>query len=147
MALNGSRILLVFGEALTCPEVAWSLMNAGCEVTALFRKGSSSASRMVRSLGMIEVTSPEESSDGCIAELAGVLETNDFDGVMPLDDPGLFVISGLDPASCKVLGAEGLQAEIALDKRIQFEMAEESGFSVPAWTAPRCTCRGAPDAS
>ena len=127
-----TRVLIGFAEAFAAIESAWSLADAGYEVFAFTRRGSSpplAASRRVR---VVPVTAPEEDAAACVADVVAAAERLGADVLMPLDDLAVWVA---DRTELRVAGATGKAAAFALDKRLQVEAAADAGFAVPARTA------------
>ena len=143
MALSGRRVLIGFAEALSAPEVAWSVDGAGHEVHAFTRRGARPSLRRCRSVTLHEVTPPEQDVGGALADLEGLLRSLRPDAVMPLDDGALWLCAERPPAGPTVLaGPSGAQAELALDKRVQMRAAEAAGLRVP----PTLVCERPEDA-
>jgi predicted ATP-grasp superfamily ATP-dependent carboligase len=135
MALNGAPggpILILFAEALAGPETAASLLAAGLPVAALTRRGGKPALRRHPRLVLHEVTAPEHDAAATVGELRAIAEQIGACALMPLDDPAVWVCdraaAGLE---LRVVGPTGDQAELALDKRKQIEVADRAGLPVP----------------
>ncbi|MEW4490661.1 ATP-grasp domain-containing protein [Thalassoglobus sp. JC818] len=127
------RILIGFADAISAPEVVWSLIDSGFSVVVFQRKATSCSLRWSRFVEIIEITAPEVSVLQCQEELVTVYKRHCFDAVLPLDDQALLVCSSLNkdgtliPLAC----ADGANASFALDKRLQIQVAVESGMDVP----------------
>jgi biotin carboxylase len=127
-----TRVLIGFADAFAAVESAWSLADAGHEVFAFARRGTSpplGASRRVR---VVPVTAPEEDAEACVAEVVNAAHRLGVAVLLPLDDLAVWVA---DRTGLRVAGATGRDAAFALDKRLQVEAAAEAGFAVPPRTA------------
>ena len=124
-----TRVLIGFADAFAAIESAWSLADAGHEVFAFARRGTSpplAASRRVR---VVPVTAPEEDAAACVADIVNLARRLGTAVVLPLDDLAVWVA---DRTDLRVAGPTGKEAAFALDKRLQVEAAAEAGFAVPA---------------
>jgi biotin carboxylase len=127
------RVLIGFAEALAAIESAWSLESAGFEVVAFARRGTRPPLRRSESVQVHELTPPELDRDAAESDLRALLEAVAVDAVMPLDDIAVALCQGpCGDAGVKLIGPGGAQAEVALDKRLQFEAARGAGLAVPA---------------
>ena len=126
-----------FAEALSAPEVAWSLRDAGFDVHAFGRRDRRSPLRHSNSATVIDVTAPEVDISATIGELAALLSHFGSDTAaqrvfFPLDDASLHVSTRLSlPPNWRLVGPSGDPATIALDKTRQTQLALEAGFAVP----------------
>jgi hypothetical protein len=129
-------VCIGFSEALSAPETAWSLLDAGFTVIAFARRGRHSALRHSAHVEVIEITPPEQNSDAALADLETALAARNTlaeqPGVIfPLDDTSLWLCNHLKIGPGWILGgASGKAAELALDKSIQIESAIGAGFNV-----------------
>ena len=138
MERTGIDVLIGFAEALSAPEVMWSLANQGYQVYAFTRKGRRSALRHSRYTNCHEITSPETDFKAAIEDLNGLLGSVKAAGnggqwiVLPLDDAAVWLGSQLAlKRECRLAGPVGEGADLALDKYIQVQTALEAGFKVP----------------
>jgi hypothetical protein len=126
-----------FAEALSAPEVVWSLVDAGFEVAAFARKDRRTALRQSRHVTVHEITAPEEDSVAAARELSALLsKTGERRAgehiLLPLDDASLWLGAHMPlPRGWILAGPEQEQASLALDKRKQIEAARAAGFDVP----------------
>jgi len=142
MATTSPKVLVVvgFAEALSAPEVVWSLVDSGCKVIAFSRKGRRAALRHSRHVTFHEITAPEKDCAASLMELAAVLESsrNGTQGhhvLLPLDDSSVWLCSLITPSSGWILaGPCGNCVELALNKQQQIQAAKATGFNVPATT-------------
>jgi predicted ATP-grasp superfamily ATP-dependent carboligase len=126
-----------FAEALSAPEVAWSLIDAGFKVVAFARRGRRAALRHSRHVEVRDITAPEADSATALSELDSMLETAARATVgpvvlLPLDDSSVWLCSRLAPSTrwwCA--GPTGSAAAMALDKVRQIEAARAAGLDVP----------------
>ena len=133
MAMNEKgRLLLVFGEAHATPEVFWSLRDAGYDLGIVFRRGVSSLARRLPGIEIHEITDPADCFDDTLKDFRELWDGSDFETVMPLDDPGLFLVHQLG-SEIRSVGPCRDAVATALDKRQQFLKASRAGFSVAAW--------------
>jgi len=127
-------VIVGFGDALSCPEVVWSLTDHGFEVIIFFREGSIPASYYCKGVRLHAIPKPEHSINRCKMALIELVKRNPAAVVMPLDDASVFLFDSLHqqlPTTCKYAGPIGSQADIALDKRLQIQYAQKAGFKVP----------------
>jgi hypothetical protein len=128
-----------FAEALSAPEVVWSLSDAGWEVFAFARRGRRSALRHSSRVSISEITPPELSVDAAVNDLQRWLAAKTSGArrkvFFPLDDASLWLGNRLKLSDgWTVAGARGTQTELALDKALQILAAQAAGLSVPATT-------------
>ena len=62
-------VAIGFAEALSAPEVTWSLADAGFKVIAFSRKGRRGALRHSHHVAIFEITAPEKDCAAALAEL------------------------------------------------------------------------------
>lgn len=125
------HVLIGFAEALPAPEVVFSLLAAGHEVSAFAQSARVPLKHLpLKALHVI----PEGTvwPDEVINWLRGIMTGPGApDIVLPLDDRGLWLVDAALGESGKVAGATGDQAAMALDKARQFDLARAVGLSVP----------------
>jgi predicted ATP-grasp superfamily ATP-dependent carboligase len=133
-----TTVLIGFAEAMSAPEVTWSLVDAGCRVVAFTRKGRPSALRHSRHVECHEISAPEvdlQASRSELQALMGSLESNAADSqfvILPLDDKSVWLAKSVELGNrWKLAGPSGAAAELALNKCIQVQMARDAGFNVP----------------
>jgi len=131
-------ILIGFAEALSAPETAWSLVDAGFQVVAFARRGRSSALRYSRHVTCHEICSPEADLQTSLAELQALvasLPSDDSEAprmLFPLDDKAVWLASRVQLKQPWLLaGPAGAAAELALNKCLQVKAARDAGFHVP----------------
>jgi hypothetical protein len=125
--------LIGFAHALAAPETAWSLVDAGVQVTVFARRGSSPPLRHARGITVVEITAPEDDTAAAIEDLRALLDSGCYASLMPLDDASLWLCDALAAdVDAPVIGPVGSTAELALDKRRQLSAAADAGFRVPA---------------
>ena len=75
MAMRSGKpvVLLGFAQAFAAIEAAWSLQDAGMQVVAFARRGTRSALSRMRDVIVPEVTPPEVSIEGCLADVAALV--------------------------------------------------------------------------
>lgn len=142
-----AKILVGFAEAISAPEVVWSLADAGFEVFAFSRRGSRSALRHSRYVTVIDVTAPETDAAASVRDVGALVASFASQGravLFPLDDSAVWLcdrvsngaadrrrggVAGKD-SNFALAGPSGEQAVIALDKIAQIEIARRAGFDV-----------------
>jgi predicted ATP-grasp superfamily ATP-dependent carboligase len=136
MAVNGARpsgpILIGFAEALAGPEAALSLLAAGLPVAAFARRGARPALRRHPEVAIHTLTAPEDDAATAVGELRELARSLGAVALMALDDSAVWLCDrAADGLGLPVIGATGEQAELALDKRRQIELAQTAGLPVP----------------
>lgn len=144
-SLSPSRtvVLMGFAEALAAPEAAWSLVDEGFGVIAFARRGRRSPVRHSRLVKIREITGPEVNFAASLSELHALLKALDAETgnvrrvLLPLDDASVLLCSmvQLEHPEWRLAGPQGFCAELALNKRVQTEMARQVGFHVPKSSA------------
>lgn len=131
-------VLVGFAEALSAPEVVWSLVDGGFRVIAFARKGRPCSLRHSRHVICHEICAPESDLQTAMSDLRlllASLSTSDNGSqrlILPLDDSALFLCSRVDlEGGWRYLGPSGDNANLALDKYLQTEAAKLAGFNVP----------------
>jgi len=137
MHAGGATVVIAFAEALSAPEVAWSLLDAGFNVTSIARRGRGSALRHSRKVVCHEICPPEQDIAQALRDMASVLNSfgDRHNGpilLFPLDDTALWMCSELAPNESWILVGPGKSnADLALNKHLQTRLACEAGFKVP----------------
>jgi predicted ATP-grasp superfamily ATP-dependent carboligase len=129
-------VCIGFAEALSAPEVAWSLVDAGYRVTAFGRRGRCSSLRHSKYVRVVEITAPEKDCGTALSELHALLTSLTVPGeqqvLMPLDDAAVWLSGQMEIPSGWVCAGAGRQlVHVALDKSFQLRTAEAAGFAVP----------------
>jgi hypothetical protein len=138
--MTKATVIIGFAEALSAPEVAWSLLDQGFEVAAFARRGRRAALRQSRYVHVFEVTPPEadlaQTEEDLKRKIRSIRDSsNGTLAVMPLDDQALWLCGRTDVRrEALLVGPEGAALDLALDKEKQVQLANSSGFSVPAYT-------------
>jgi hypothetical protein len=132
-------VLVGFAEALSAPEVVWSLADAGFDVCAFGRKGRRSALRHSRYVTVTDVTPPEADASATVREIGALVRSlsdsskGDQVVLFPLDDAAVWVCdraSEMAKDGVALAGPSGRRVSIALDKAVQMETARCAGFNV-----------------
>lgn len=137
MLTGRATVITVFAEALSAPEVAWSLLDAGFNVTSIARRGRGSALRHSRKVVCHEICPPEQDMAQALRDMVSVLNSfgdrhDDPMLVFPLDDTALWMCSELPPNENWILVGPGKSgADLALNKQRQTQLACGAGFKVP----------------
>jgi len=137
--MSKAIVIIGFAEALSAPEVAWSLVDRGFEVIAFSRRGRRAALRHSRFVRVFEVTPPEtdlaRTEKELIDAVASLRESSKIPvAIMPLDDQALWVCGHTDVRrEALLVGPQGEALDLALDKEKQVQLAQLAGFSVPAY--------------
>jgi hypothetical protein len=127
-----AHVLIGCAEALPAPEVVFSLLAAGHDVSAFgLRAGLPLARLPLRSF----LTIPDPGRDAAAAA-AAIRDTMNAhaapDLLLPLDDTGLWLSgAALGDEDRRIAGARGDAARLALDKSGQIEAARAAGLFVP----------------
>jgi predicted ATP-grasp superfamily ATP-dependent carboligase len=136
--MSQTTVLVGFAEAMSAPEVVWSLVDAGFQVVAFARKGRASALRSSRHVTFHEVCAPEADLQQSLSDLRSLLHSlgtrsNSSSLILfPLDDKAVFLCSKIEVESPWTLaGPRGNCADLALNKDLQVAAASEAGFNVP----------------
>lgn len=137
-AHGSAKVVIGFAEALSAPEVAWSLVDAGHQVVAFGRRGRPAALRCSKHVEVHEITAPESDAGAAAVELERLLESQERQGsgarvVFPLDDASLWLCTRATVRpGWSFAGPPAESASFGLDKRRQVELALAAGFRVPA---------------
>jgi predicted ATP-grasp superfamily ATP-dependent carboligase len=137
MHTGRATVVIAFAEALSAPEVAWSLLDAGFNVASIARRGRGSALRHSRKVVCHEICPPEQDMAQALCDMVSVLNSfgDRHNGpilLFPLDDTALWMCSELAPNESWILVAPGKSSvDLALNKRQQTRLACEAGFKVP----------------
>jgi hypothetical protein len=131
--MDGPFALVGFGEALSAPEVVWSLQGAGFHVACFTRRGMRPVARRIEGVEVHELSAPEHDLDAAADELRALVDAIRPDLVMPLDDPSLYLagMPGVADAT-RLAGPDGERLTLALDKRRQLAAATAAGFRPPS---------------
>lgn len=125
-------VLLAFADAVSAPEVLWSLTDGCYRVVALAKKGTQPAIHKSRFAAVHYVTDPADSVESCLTDMFRVICDLRGPVLMALDDGAVWLFEELRKRTkARVAGPVGQQARIALDKELQIEAARAAGFAVP----------------
>jgi hypothetical protein len=131
-------VLLGFAEALSSPEVAWSLVDAGFRVAAFSRKGRRSALRHSRHVTIFNITAPETNCTAALTDLLSLLDRCSSarpSVLFPLDDVALSLCCEKPlPPQWVLAGPSTAGAEFALNKPLQIKAAYSAGLHIPHTT-------------
>jgi len=131
-------VVIGFAEAISAPEVLWSLVDSGFQVVAFSRKGRRSALHFSRHVVCHQITPPESDLDAALSDLHSLLMSLDTAGsthlvLFPLDDSAVWLCHMIPLEPDWILaGPQGDSAELALDKQRQVQAALDAGFNVPS---------------
>jgi protein-tyrosine-phosphatase len=132
-AASDATVLVGFADALSAPEVVWSLVEAGFQVQAWARKGSAPALSRSRFVRLQYVADPAVRVADTVDDLESLVMQLGSPTLMSLDDGSMWLIQELAKrVHVRVAGPTAAQAEVALDKRLQLAAAAAAGFMVPA---------------
>ena len=134
-----AHVLIGFAEALPAPEVVFSLLNAGHQVSAFARSDQLPLAALPLT-GLHTVTAPEQDAAAAQAELLRLVNDTRADVVLPLDDPGLWLVHNAGLSGVAIAGGDAEASALALDKTAQVDAARAADLSVP----PTVTWDGAP---
>jgi hypothetical protein len=136
---NSKTIVVVgFAEAISAPEVVWSLVDEGFQVTAFARRGRRCALHHSRYIVCHEITPPELDLQASLSDLRGLLVSlnagiNCSQRILfPMDDAAVWLCSKVSrEPDWKLAGPSDENADLALDKYVQIQAAINAGFNVP----------------
>jgi hypothetical protein len=124
-------VLIGFAESLSAPEVTWNLLDAGFLVAAYTRRGHRPPLRRIKDIRLIEVPAPEDDARECVEQVRSAIQIVSADAVLPLDDASVWLCDAVSLGiDVPIAGPTGNCARLALDKRLQLEVAREAGFNV-----------------
>jgi predicted ATP-grasp superfamily ATP-dependent carboligase len=136
--MSQTTVLVGFAEAMAAPESVWSLVDDGFRVVAFARRGRPSALRFSRHVECHEICPPEVDLQACLIELQSLMVSMDGNAgelqriLFPLDDKAVWVCSRAElPNQWILAGPSGVNAELALNKCLQVQVARDAGFNVP----------------
>ncbi len=134
--MSTHRILVGFAEALAAPEVCFSLYDAGYELVAFTRDARTCSLKHLPFMRLIDVPAPEADLDACLDAVSALVGNEKADGIMPLDDFSLWLVTELIERgqlgeTCVPLSAAPASAHVALDKQAQVEAARTAGLALP----------------
>ena len=130
-------VVIGFAESLSAPEVVWSLADHGYTVAAFTRKSRRPAVRHSHYVRLFEITAPEQDLAQAMEDLRFKVERIRAAAgtvvMMPLDDAAVWLCGRAEFSGGVIFaGPRGAKVEIALNKQMQIELAQYSGFSVPS---------------
>jgi predicted ATP-grasp superfamily ATP-dependent carboligase len=129
-------VLVGFAEAMSAPEVVWSLARRGYKVAAFARAGKRSALRHSRYTTCDELVPPDLDVGEALSGLTQLCRKHLQNGpvvLFPLDDSAVWLASHVASLPGLMLaGPPPDLAEVALDKEKQLVLARKAGFRVPA---------------
>lgn len=145
-----AQVLVGFAEALSAPEVVWSLADAGFQIRAFGRRGARSALRHSRHVTVTDVTAPEIDAAASVREVGALVRSlfgssqGGCSVLFPLDDAAVWLCDHVaETVKDRIRGAaygkelnfalagpSGQQVSVALDKAVQLETARQAGFNV-----------------
>jgi len=131
-------VLIGFAEAISAPEVAWSLLDDNFNVVAFTRRGRTSALRHSRHIQCHEICGPELDVQESLSDLLALLrlvrsQTESLPCILfPLDDTALWLCSQVqDETNWRLAAPQKTCIKLALNKQLQTEVARKAGFNVP----------------
>lgn len=129
-------VCIGFAEALSAPEVAWSLVDAGYHVVAFARRGRRSPLRHSRYVQIAEITPPEQDCQQALSDLRALLPSlphrREQQMLIALDDAAIWLCSRMQLGPSWMWSGAGSRIEnIALDKWAQVRAAASAGLAVP----------------
>jgi carbamoylphosphate synthase large subunit len=131
MSKDKVTILVGFAEALAGPESIWSLINNGMRVIAFSRVDRKTPMYQNRNIEVIKVCPPENDIKQSLKDIVSIVLKYKPDYLLPLDDSGVWVCKTISTQMhIKNVGPDDKQADFALDKRLQIEVAQKSGIKI-----------------
>lgn len=133
MTRPSAHVLIGFAEALPAPEVFFSLHDAGHRVSAFTRKGAQTPlAKHLPCVAVHEIAAPETDAQAAQDALAQLMQGPDApDLLLPMDDAALWLANAALPQDARIVGAQGDQAALALDKTLQVVAAKAAGLPLP----------------
>jgi len=123
-------ILIGFAQALSAPEVFWSINRADYEIILFSRYGIRTPFHRNSKIKIIDVCPPEKNIAQTLSDFRQAIKNFNPDVLMPLDDRAIWVCSKLsDLYNIKNVGPTGLRSCYALDKVLQIEKASQHGLN------------------
>ncbi|MEX0338903.1 MAG: hypothetical protein AB3N11_07680 [Arenibacterium sp.] len=139
-----AHVLIGFAEALPAPEVVFSLLSAGHQVSA-FSRVSDLPLKSLPLAKLHVIPAPEDDVQASVDAVAAIMQASDApDFLLPMDDLGLWVANQLEMPG-RIAGATGRQADAALDKATQVAAAKVAGLEVPSTWLASDLARAAPE--
>jgi len=142
--MSQTTVLVGFAEAMSAPEVVWSLVDDGFRVVSFGRRGQASALRSSRHVECHEICPPEADLDASLSDLQSLMasvhgKVDDAQRILfPLDDKAVWLGSKVKLENDWLLaGPNGANAELALNKCLQIQLARDAGFDVPKTAVAR----------
>lgn len=136
--MSRTTVLIGFAEAMAAPEVAWSLVDAGFHVVAFARRGRTSAVRHSRHVECHEICAPEIDLQASLSDLQSLMHSLTAtagrpEGILfPLDDKAVWLGCRAKLENGWLLaGPQATNAEFALNKCMQIQIAQDAGLDVP----------------
>ncbi|HSS95415.1 MAG TPA: hypothetical protein VLK33_00215, partial [Terriglobales bacterium] len=118
-----STVLVGFAEAMSAPEVVWSLADQGYKIIAFARKGRRSALRSSRHVTCHDITAPDVDAKAALSELNALCEELLREGAVvlfPLDDSAVWLCCRVPAKPHLMFAGPSLEhAELTLDKFAQ----------------------------
>jgi hypothetical protein len=131
------HVMIGFAEALPAPEVVFSLLDAGHEVSA-FTRDTNTTLRHLPLKELHVIPAPEHDAKAAFDAIRTLMAHSDAaDYILPLDDGGLWLVEAALGPDPRIAGATGPQRAAALDKSIQVEAAAKAGLPLPATSVIR----------
>lgn len=122
-----ARVMIASAGALSAPEVAWSLVDAGFEVFGATAPGRRPALRRAEGVTLVSVEDPRRDADRALEELIVALRGHGCEVFLPLDDYTLLLCGELARAAPEVrLPVDPAQLPLALDKSVHTPSAISS---------------------
>jgi hypothetical protein len=131
-----TRVLVGFSDAIALPETVFSLLDAGHDVHLLASTTQTpSLCKYIPNLLVHSITAPERDAAQSIADFRKVLQQfTDKDVFLALDDRSLWLANAASenaPLPVRQASAFFSNADLALQKTRQTELAQQCGFALP----------------
>lgn len=126
------NVLIGPSDALSAPEVAWSLVNYGFEVTAFSVRGRRSSLEKIKEISFVFITDPEIDAYQSLEDLGNVIIKGNFAIFLPLTDFAVWMYSKLSHILPYLeYSVSNDSVDLTIDKWKQIELAVKSGMFVP----------------
>ena len=133
-----TRVMIGSAGAISAPEVAWSLVDAGYEVYVFAPPASRPALRRASGVTLVPVEDPRRNANRAVDDLLAAVARTGCEVFLPLDDASLWLCGPLAAAAPGLrLPIDARQLALSVDKFEQIEAARRAGLRVPPTTLAR----------
>jgi predicted ATP-grasp superfamily ATP-dependent carboligase len=132
MNYNNTNVLIGPANAISAPEVVWSLIQCKLNVYIYSYRGSISIFKLIKGVTILKVESPKVDRKKFLADIINIVENEKISVFIPLDDFAIESTVELSQ-SCHSLKipVDHRNYNICLNKWYQIQAATSSGLLVP----------------